>query len=345
MLIKLFSKTTYGCLFNDAPTPWQLGFQEVATPTMEGIVELLIMWLCVCMTLLNLSIYWKVNISPSINYKQVGYIEQSVGNINSLLRSQWNLRDYMTETKQIDSCTSKVKTPPLQSCVDNYNLVKYGSNNSTWISYMKLNNLTKNYLVFTERTQSVLIGLMLSDGFIGKLNNRSKNCRFRLTQSLDHIDFIYFSFKELAIYCSSLPYLHIRTNKLGKTLVSVTLQTRSLPIFNESRAALYSNGKHRIPMNLFDYFNPTVLAYWIMGDGAQISRKQGGLILCTDSFSIKEVVYLMNVMLVKYDLETTLKMHDNKPRIYIKRKSFKLLSNLVSKEISPNMMYKLGIYM
>jgi len=40
MLIKLFSKATYSGLFNDAPAPWQLGFQEVATPTMEGIVEL-----------------------------------------------------------------------------------------------------------------------------------------------------------------------------------------------------------------------------------------------------------------------------------------------------------------
>ena len=105
----------------------------------------------------------------------------------------------------------------------------------------------------------------------------------------------------------------------------------------------YKNSKHIIPMNLFDYFNPTVLAYWIMGDGAQINRKQRGLILCTDSFTIKEVVYLMNVMLIKYNIETTLKMHKNKPRIYIKRKFLKILSNLVSKEISLNMMYKLGV--
>lgn len=135
MLIKLFSKTTYGCLFNDAPTPWQLGFQEVATPTMEGIVELIIMWLSVCMTLLNLSIYWKVYRSLSINYKQVEYIEQSVGNIN-LLQNKWNLRDYMTETKQIDLCTNKTILR-LNNHSNGCSLVKYGSNKSTWISYIK----------------------------------------------------------------------------------------------------------------------------------------------------------------------------------------------------------------
>lgn len=86
---------------------------------------------------------------------------------------------------------------------------------------------------------------MLSDGFIGKSNNRSLNSRFRLTQSLDHINFIYFTLKELAMYCSSLPYLHIRTNRLGKMLVSVTLQTRSLPIFNELHEMFYKNGKHK----------------------------------------------------------------------------------------------------
>lgn len=30
----------YTVIFNDAPKPWQIGFQDGATPTMEGIVEL-----------------------------------------------------------------------------------------------------------------------------------------------------------------------------------------------------------------------------------------------------------------------------------------------------------------
>ena len=30
----------FGYIFNDAPQPWQIGFQDGATPIMEGIVEL-----------------------------------------------------------------------------------------------------------------------------------------------------------------------------------------------------------------------------------------------------------------------------------------------------------------
>jgi hypothetical protein len=53
-----------------------------------------------------------------------------------------------------------------------------------------------------------------------------------------------------------------------------------------------------------------------MGDG---SYKQGGLILCTDSFSNPDVVLLINVLIVKYQLESSLQMYDGLPRIYIKR--------------------------
>jgi hypothetical protein len=158
-----FTNNWLNPIFNDAPKPWQIGFQDGATPTMEGIVELIFMWLSIYIILLNLSIYWKVYRSLSINYKQVEYIEQSVGNIN-LLQNKWNLRDYKTETKQIDLCINKTILR-LNNYNNNYSLVKYGSNKSTWVS----SPLAKIILLriispLAKRTKSVLIGLMLSDG-------------------------------------------------------------------------------------------------------------------------------------------------------------------------------------
>ena len=45
------------------------------------------------------------------------------------------------------------------------------------------------------------------------------------------------------------------------------------------------------------------LANWIKGDGA---KRNKGLVLCTDSYSILDVVKLSNVLRIKYDLNTTI---------------------------------------
>lgn len=201
--------------------------------------------------------------------------------------------------------------------------------------------MIKKYLTLTPFTKSICIGLMLSDGFIGKANNRSINARLQLNQSLAHWDVVYYSFTHLAMYCGSLSYLYVRYRKNKSNLYSLTFRTLSLPAFTDLHNLFYINGHHIIPFDLYHYFNEISLAYWIMGDGAQISRKQGGLILGTDAFTIKEVVYLMNVLLIKYNIESTLKLHDNKPRIYIKGKSMNIVSELVKPYVSFDMLYKI----
>ena len=54
------------------------------------------------------------------------------------------------------------------------------------------------------------------------------------------------------------------------------------------------------------FASPIALAHWIMGDG---KAKPLGLILCTDSYTIKEVVRLMNVLMIRYRLDCTLIFH------------------------------------
>ena len=54
-----------------------------------------------------------------------------------------------------------------------------------------------------------------------------------------------------------------------------------------------------------------------MGDGSPI---KGGLVICTDSFSMEDVVLLLNVLVVKYGLDCTICNRDGAPRLYIKKK-------------------------
>jgi hypothetical protein len=77
-----------------------------------------------------------------------------------------------------------------------------------------------------------------------------------------------------------------------------------------------------------------------MGDGA---ARAHGLIICTDSFSIEEVVGLINVLTIRYRLECTLRYHTpTYPRIYIRQRSMPLLRNIVIPHMHSSMLYKLG---
>lgn len=40
-----------------------------------------------------------------------------------------------------------------------------------------------------------------------------------------------------------------------------------------------------------------------MGDGAILNK---GLVLCTDSFTLQEVINLRNVLLIKYNIDSTI---------------------------------------
>lgn len=81
-----------------------------------------------------------------------------------------------------------------------------------------------------------------------------------------------------------------------------------------------------------------------MGDGAILNK---GLILCTDSFTIEEVVRLMNVLKIKYNIDSRIHGIKTKeaprPRIYIIPNSMPIVINLIKPYLVPSMMYKLNI--
>ena len=78
-----------------------------------------------------------------------------------------------------------------------------------------------------------------------------------------------------------------------------------------------------------------------MGDGAKLNK---GLVLCTDSFTIQEVITLMNVLKIKYDINSTIQgIQNQRPRIYILQESMPKLINIVRPYFLPSMLYKLNL--
>jgi hypothetical protein len=85
---------------------------------------------------------------------------------------------------------------------------------------------------------------------------------------------------------------------------------------------------------------PIALAHLIMGDATALNY---GLIICTDSYSIQDVVRLINVLIIKYRLECSCYNALTKPRIYIKSKSMPILRDVVKPYMTESMLYKIGL--
>lgn len=131
----------------------------------------------------------------------------------------------------------------------------------------------------------------------------------------------------------------------GKLFYSLRLQTRSLPCFSKLSQLFIINGVKVVPDDIYSLLDPVALAHWIQGDGAY--HPDGGLYLCTDNYSIQDVVRLTSVLIHRYGLDCSLSKHRSEQyRIYVKKNSMGKLQNLVQVHMVDSMLYKihLGVY-
>ena len=151
---------------------------------------------------------------------------------------------------------------------------------------------------------------------------------------------MWFVFNALSHYCQNFPVFRERKRTKNTTYWSVDLFTRALPCFTELHSLFDKNKVKIIPHNVYDILTPVAFANLIMGDGRFKSK---GIFLCTDSYSIKDVIRLMNVLIIRYDLKCSLHKSNENYRIYISRSSVEKVVEIVKPHIIPSMYYKLGI--
>ena len=76
-----------------------------------------------------------------------------------------------------------------------------------------------------------------------------------------------------------------------------------------------------------------------MGDA---QRRDFGLVLCTDSFTLRETVLLVNVLIIRYNFICTIRANNpGQYRIYISEKSLTSLQKIVMPHIDSSMVYKI----
>jgi len=77
-----------------------------------------------------------------------------------------------------------------------------------------------------------------------------------------------------------------------------------------------------------------------MGDGA---KRNKGITLCTDCFSYIEVVILMNILKIKYNINSTIHKEKHKPRIYINKKELLKILPQIKPYFTKNFLYKISL--
>ena len=219
-------------------------------------------------------------------------------------------------------------------------IVPWGSNLSSNVGLPRFNPKIAAMIELPFILLGVVVGVLLSDGNLTFGGPRSLNAYFKLKQSLTHFEYLWFTFNLLSHYCKSFPALDIGFRN-GVRTVAVYFNTRSLPCFTAIYSLFYNNDGKFVPLDIFNLLTPIALAHWIMGDG---SHHNHGLDLCTNSFTTPDVVRLMNVLMIKYELSCTLKYHSSGgPMIYIKAESMGKLRTIVAPYMVKSMLYKIHL--
>jgi LAGLIDADG DNA endonuclease family protein len=214
-------------------------------------------------------------------------------------------------------------------------LVPYGTNLSSTVGYPRLTALERKTLKIPNNILSVFIGIILSDANLS-ISSYKGNARLQFKQNIKHIKYFYFVFFKLCHYCSKAPYT-TRTILHKKEHIGLGFTTRALPCITELYKIFYVDNKKKIPSNLFDLLSWEALAHWISGDGTYNS----GVRLQTEFFSVKDVVFILNILMIKFNLDCCLHKQRSYFIIYIKSKSLKKNLHNLLPYLDNSMKYKL----
>ena len=215
------------------------------------------------------------------------------------------------------------------------------------------NSSREKVLTITENAEQILLGSILGDGYMSP-NRHPENTKLTLNSELRIQHGIrqeeYIKYKKqllenegIKCYLSFLSGDKKKTHFIkGREVIengTFRLKTQRNVSFNFYRNLFYK--KHKIITRYFYKLNALGLAIWYMDDGYY---KGSGCVLCTNSFSFKEVELLQNILKHNFDLNTTIqKSNLQQPLIYIKSDSKDKFINLIKPYICESMFYKIGI--
>jgi hypothetical protein len=194
----------------------------------------------------------------------------------------------------------------------------------------------------------LLMGSLLGDGTMERDGNGSRFCFY---QKGEHIEYILWLHSVLLKhgYCKeNIPQIQSRVIN-GKLNYYCRFRTFTYSSFNwiyddfYPLTSLGEKGKKVIPTWIEEYLSPMALAIWIMDDGGWI--KERGIKLATNSFTLKDVKFLVSIFEKKYNLSIAIHSAGaiDQYNIYLPKKNLPILIPLVLPFMHPYFLYKLNM--
>lgn len=224
--------------------------------------------------------------------------------------------------------------------------------------YLVLLKQENNYIIessiaLSPRIKDAMIGDLLGDGYLGYPNKNKKgqftgNCLFAMT--LRDCDYVYHLWENIyQEICTSTPPRPWPNPNTGLPIQQYHFASRSLESLTSLHHEWYKLQSNKyikiVPITIKDTLTDQGLAHWIMGDGYWDSKT---VFLCTDNFSLEEVLLLIDTLKLVFNINAGLKsrIKSNKEQCWRIRISIKSIEDLRSRclpYLIPSMYYKLGI--
>ena len=183
-------------------------------------------------------------------------------------------------------------------------------------------------LSFSQKQLMLVIGSILGDGY---LDTTTRGYALRIHHGIAQKEYVDFKYSLISSFVNSKP------KRSGNAYY---FRTVSHPLFSQLRDIFYSDRKKVIPkIFLRKNFDPFALAIWIMDDGAADKNQ---LRINTQSFSLKENLWLSKFLQTKFGIKSTINVDKGKYRLRIAGSSMNLLKKLVNPYIISSMFYKLS---
>lgn len=153
----------------------------------------------------------------------------------------------------------------------------------------------------SRRTKEVILGSLLGDGSL-KIHQKYKNARFSFRHSIKQKEYFFWKKEQLKDISSDRCWWLQENDGKGSN-GKLRYQSLALPALSEVYQAVCDRGKFKIQRNWLNQLTPLSLAVWWMDDGSVIANGRKG-VFCTDSFSYREQLTLLEYLKNVWKIET-----------------------------------------
>ena len=215
----------------------------------------------------------------------------------------------------------------------------------------KFQNRITNEKPLSQDAKDVIIGSMLGDGHITKLGT------FTEKHSPAQLNYLKWKASHFDVITNDKCWAYYETidKRSGTLIKSHCFRTNAHSFLYEMRNKFYKeiNGKWTkvIPEDIASMINEKVLAIWFMDDGNTNWMYKDGkreypnakpmAKLCTESFSEKDVILLINILWFKFGIKAYMgDVRSNGNRIIFDTENTPKLLDITKKYATPDLLYK-----